>query len=49
MARIKAGELRFLVATDVAARGIDITDLSHVISYAAPESAEVYVHRTGRT
>ncbi len=49
MARIKAGELRFLVATDVAARGIDISDLSHVISYAAPESAEVYVHRTGRT
>lgn len=49
MARIKAGELRFLVATDVAARGIDISDLSHVISYSAPESAEVYVHRTGRT
>jgi len=49
MARIKAGELRFLVATDVAARGIDISDLSHVISYAAPESAEIYVHRTGRT
>ena len=49
MARIKAGELRFLVATDVAARGIDISDLSHVIGYASPESAEVYVHRTGRT
>jgi ATP-dependent RNA helicase DeaD len=49
MARIKAGELRFLVATDVAARGIDISDLSHVISYAAPESPEVYLHRTGRT
>jgi len=49
MARIKAGELRFLVATDVAARGIDINDLSHVIAYASPESAEVYVHRTGRT
>ncbi len=49
MARIKAGTLRFLVATDVAARGIDINDLSHVIAYAAPESAEVYVHRTGRT
>ena len=49
MARIKAGELRFLVATDVAARGIDISDLSHVIAYASPESAEVYVHRTGRT
>jgi len=49
MARIKAGELRFLVATDVAARGIDISDLSHVISWAAPDSPEVYVHRTGRT
>jgi ATP-dependent RNA helicase DeaD len=49
MGRIKAGELRFLVATDVAARGIDISDLSHVISYAAPDSPEVYVHRTGRT
>jgi ATP-dependent RNA helicase DeaD len=49
MKRIKAGELRFLVATDVAARGIDISDLSHVIAYASPESPEVYVHRTGRT
>ena len=49
MRRIKAQELRFLVATDVAARGIDISDLSHVISYAAPESPEVYLHRTGRT
>jgi ATP-dependent RNA helicase DeaD len=49
MRRIKAGELRFLVATDVAARGIDISDLSHVISYAAPESPEMYLHRTGRT
>ena len=49
MARIKAGKLRFLVATDVAARGIDISDLSHVIGYAAPDSPEVYVHRTGRT
>ena len=49
MARIKAGQLRFLVATDVAARGIDISDLSHVIGYTAPDSPEVYVHRTGRT
>jgi ATP-dependent RNA helicase DeaD len=49
MARIKAGELRFLVATDVAARGIDISDLSHVIGYSAPDSPEVYLHRTGRT
>ncbi len=49
MKRIKAAELRFLVATDVAARGIDISDLSHVISYTSPESPEVYLHRTGRT
>jgi len=49
MRRIKAGELRFLVATDVAARGIDISDLTHVIGYSSPESPDVYVHRTGRT
>jgi ATP-dependent RNA helicase DeaD len=49
MARIKEGKLRFLVATDVAARGIDISDLTHVISYSAPQSPEVYIHRTGRT
>jgi ATP-dependent RNA helicase DeaD len=49
MSRIKSGKLRFLVATDVAARGIDISDLTHVIGYSAPQSPEVYVHRTGRT
>jgi len=49
MRRMKNGSLRFLVATDVAARGIDISDLSHVISYSAPQSPEVYIHRTGRT
>jgi ATP-dependent RNA helicase DeaD len=49
MRRIKSGKLRFLVATDVAARGIDISDLSHVISYSQSDSPEVYVHRTGRT
>jgi ATP-dependent RNA helicase DeaD len=49
MRRIKDGKLRFLVATDVAARGIDISDLTHVISYTSPQSPEVYVHRTGRT
>ena len=46
---IKAGKLRILVATDVAARGIDISDLTHVFGYATPEVPEVYVHRTGRT
>ncbi len=49
MRRIKTGKLRMLVATDVAARGIDISDLSHVISYSAPLSPEIYLHRTGRT
>lgn len=49
MGRKRAGTLPFLVATDIAARGIDISDLSHVINYTFPESAEVYVHRTGRT
>jgi ATP-dependent RNA helicase DeaD len=42
-------KLRYLVATDVAARGIDISHLTHVINYTFPESAAVYVHRTGRT
>jgi len=49
MTRMKEKNLKYLVATDIAARGIDISDLSHVINYTFPESAEVYVHRTGRT
>jgi ATP-dependent RNA helicase DeaD len=49
MAATRQGKLRFLVATDVAARGIDISHLTHVINYDFPESAEMYVHRTGRT
>ncbi len=49
MARTRAGELRYLVATDVAARGIDISHLTHVINYALPEHLEQYIHRTGRT
>ena len=49
MGRMKAKDLKYLVATDVAARGIDISDLSHVFNFTFPESAEVYVHRTGRT
>ena len=49
MTRSKEKNLKYLVATDIAARGIDISDLSHVINYTFPESAEVYVHRTGRT
>jgi ATP-dependent RNA helicase DeaD len=49
MKRMKDKNLRFLVATDIAARGIDISQLSHVINYILPESPEVYIHRTGRT
>ena len=49
MARVRKGTLRFLVATDVAARGIDIPDLSHVIQYEPPEDPELYIHRAGRT
>ena len=49
MARTREGKLRYLVATDVAARGIDISHLTHVINYSFPESAATYVHRTGRT
>jgi ATP-dependent RNA helicase RhlE len=45
----KSGILRVLVATDIAARGIDIDELSHVINYDLPETPETYVHRMGRT
>ncbi len=45
----RAGEIRILVATDVAARGIDIPGVSHVYNYDLPEVAEAYVHRIGRT
>jgi ATP-dependent RNA helicase DeaD len=47
--RVRTGTLRFLVATDVAARGLDIPDLSHVIQYESPEDPEAYIHRAGRT
>src|SRR6266571_208578 len=47
--RVRRGTLRFLVATDVAARGLDIPDLSHVILYEPPEDFDAYVHRAGRT
>ena len=49
MAGFRRGELRHLVATDVAARGIDIEDLSHVFIFSAPSSPDQYVHRAGRT
>jgi ATP-dependent RNA helicase DeaD len=49
LGKLRDGKVQFLVATDVAARGIDISDLTHVINYALPESPETYIHRTGRT
>jgi ATP-dependent RNA helicase RhlE len=49
LARFERGEVMTLVATDVAARGIDIPDVAHVINYDAPEDREAYVHRVGRT
>ena len=45
----RAGEVDVLVATDVAARGIDIDDITHVINYQIPEDEQAYVHRIGRT
>ena len=49
LAATRSGQLRFLVATDVAARGIDISHLTHVINHDFPENIESYIHRTGRT
>jgi superfamily II DNA/RNA helicase len=45
----RAGKVQFLVATNVASRGLDITDLPYVVSYDIPEDADTYVHRVGRT
>ena len=47
--RFRDGRIKVLVATDVAARGLDIDDISHVINYDMPQDPEVYVHRVGRT
>ncbi len=49
LARFERGEVDTLVATDVAARGIDVRDVTHVINYDAPEDRDGYVHRIGRT
>jgi ATP-dependent RNA helicase DeaD len=49
MAKVKRGEVAFMVATDIAARGIDISDLGHVFNYSLPEDPAVYLHRVGRT
>lgn len=47
--KFKTGHLNYLIATDVAARGIDIEDITHVINYDLPQDSESYVHRIGRT
>jgi len=47
--QFKEGSINILIATDVAARGIDVPDITHVINYDMPRSADVYVHRIGRT
>lgn len=49
MGRFRSGDIRHLVTTDVASRGIDIEDLSHVFIFSTPESPEQYIHRAGRT
>jgi ATP-dependent RNA helicase RhlE len=49
LAQFKAGEAKILVATDIAARGIDVADVSHVINAELPDEPEAYVHRIGRT
>jgi len=49
LGRFRLNQLKVLVATDVAARGLDIEDISHVFNYHLPDDAEVYVHRIGRT
>ena len=49
MARLRTGQLSVLVASDLAARGLDVDDITHVVNYDVPEDPEVYIHRIGRT
>lgn len=49
MSRFRSGEVKIMIATDVAARGIDVDNISHVINYDMPRTADIYVHRIGRT
>ena len=49
LARFERGDVDTLVATDVAARGIDVDDITHVINFDAPGDRDAYVHRVGRT
>ncbi|MBP0022233.1 MAG: DEAD/DEAH box helicase [Cyanobacteria bacterium SBLK] len=47
--RFRNGQVKLVVATDIAARGLDVEDLSHVINYDLPDNSETYIHRIGRT
>ena len=47
--KFKNNEIKVLVATDVAARGIDVADISHVINFSIPKAYDDYIHRIGRT
>ena len=49
MRQFRNRELQILVATDIAARGLDVDDISHIINYSLPDELEVYIHRSGRT
>ncbi len=49
MKRFRDGRLQMLVATDVAARGLDVSDLTHVVNYNLPDDPDIYIHRSGRT
>ncbi len=49
LTKFREGKLKVLVATDVAARGIDVADVTHVVNYSCPEDEKTYVHRIGRT
>jgi ATP-dependent RNA helicase RhlE len=49
MENFRSGRVRILVATDIAARGIDVSQITHVINFDMPDTAEAYIHRTGRT
>src|SRR6185295_17295003 len=49
MKRFRSGEVNLLIATDVASRGIDVDDITHIINYDVPYKIEDYVHRVGRT
>ncbi len=49
LTKFREGKLQVLVATDVAARGIDVTGITHVVNYSCPEDEKTYLHRIGRT